>query len=233
MALAARELGAPAVVVMPTTAPPIKIEGAKAFGAEVILEGTTSVDRLRRAQQEAQARGLTMVPPFDHEWIIAGQGTVALEMIEDAPMLDTLVVPIGGGGLASGMAVAAKGLNPSLEIVGVQAELYPSMYAKLRGLKLPCDGDSLAEVHRSVTGARGNAHQPVAVTEVLIGEPGLLGAEHDRGGLSGQVFPEQPAPVFEPPQRMTQIAVGHRRGPDYQRTIGHRVGERGELFRVA
>jgi threo-3-hydroxy-L-aspartate ammonia-lyase len=82
MALAARELGAPAVVVMPTTAPQIKIDGAKAFGAEVIFAGTTSVERRRRAEQEAEARGLTMVPPFDHEWIIAGQGTAGLEILE-------------------------------------------------------------------------------------------------------------------------------------------------------
>src|SRR3546814_5727449 len=77
--------------------------------------------------------------------LIAGQGTVALEMLETAPDIDTLVVPIGGGGLISGMAVAAKALKPGIEVVGVQAELYPSMYAKLRGLKLPCEGDTLAE----------------------------------------------------------------------------------------
>src|SRR5215210_6551756 len=99
MALAARELGAPAVVVMPTTAPKVKVEGARSFGAEVIFAGTTSVERRVRAEAEAAARGLTMVPPFDHEWIIAGQGTAGLEIIEQCPDVAAVVVPIGGGGL--------------------------------------------------------------------------------------------------------------------------------------
>jgi threonine dehydratase len=120
MALAARELGAPAVVVMPTTAPPIKIEGAKAFGAEVILEGTTSAERLARAEAEAAARGLTMVPPFDHEWIIAGQGTVGLEILEQRPDVAAVVVPIGGGGLVAGVAAALKQSNPAVRVVGVE-----------------------------------------------------------------------------------------------------------------
>src|SRR5215210_5035585 len=108
MALAARELGAPAVVVMPTTAPAIKIEGALGFGAEVIFAGTTSVDRRARAEAEAAARGLTMVPPFDHEWIIAGQGTAGLEILEQQPDVAAVFVPIGGGGLLAGVAAAIK-----------------------------------------------------------------------------------------------------------------------------
>src|SRR3954452_867313 len=95
MALAARELGAPAVVVMPTTAPAIKVEGARAFGAEVIFAGTTSAERRVRAEAEAAARGLTMVPPFDHEWIIAGQGTAGLEILEQCPEVAAIVVPVG------------------------------------------------------------------------------------------------------------------------------------------
>lgn len=120
MALAARELGAPAVVVMPTTAPAIKIEGAKAFGAEVILEGTTSAERRARAEAEAAARGLTMVPPFDHEWIIAGQGTAGLEILEQRPDVAAVVVPIGGGGLIAGVAAAIKLSNAAVRIVGVE-----------------------------------------------------------------------------------------------------------------
>ena len=120
MALAARELGARAVVVMPTTAPPIKIEGARAFGAEVILEGTTSVDRLRRAEQEAAARGLTMVPPFDHEWIIAGQGTLGLEILDQRPDVEAILVPVGGGGLLAGVATAVKAVNRSVRVIGVE-----------------------------------------------------------------------------------------------------------------
>ena len=106
MALAARTLGAPAVVVMPTTAPQIKIDGARAFGAEVIFAGTTSAERRARAESEAAARGLTMVPPFDHEWIIAGQATAGLEILEQMPDVAAVLVPIGGGGLAAGVAAA-------------------------------------------------------------------------------------------------------------------------------
>jgi threonine dehydratase len=120
MALAARELGAPAVVVMPTTAPTSKIEGARSFGAEVILEGTTSVDRRVRAESEAAARGLTMVPPFDHEWIIAGQGTAGLEILDQCPDAAAVLVPIGGGGLAAGVSAAIKQSRPSVKVIGVE-----------------------------------------------------------------------------------------------------------------
>jgi threonine dehydratase len=131
MALAARELGAPAVVVMPTTAPDIKIEGARAFGAEVILEGATSADRRRRAEAEAAARGLTMVPPFDHEWIVAGQGTTGLEILEQRPDVAVVLAPIGGGGLAAGIAAAVKQSNPSVKVVGVEPEGAAAMKASL------------------------------------------------------------------------------------------------------
>jgi threonine dehydratase len=120
MALAAQRLGAPAVVVMPTTAPKIKIEGAKSFGAEVILAGTTSNDRRERAEKEAAARGLTMVPPFDHEWIIAGQGTAGLEILEHRPDVAAVLVPIGGGGFVSGVAAAIKQSRPDVKVIGVE-----------------------------------------------------------------------------------------------------------------
>ena len=131
MALAARELGAPAVVVMPTTAPAIKVDGAKAFGAEIILEGTTSADRRARAEAEAAARGLTMVPPFDHEWIIAGQGTAGLEILEQRPDVAVVVVPIGGGGLAAGVAAAIKQSKPSVRVIGVEPVGAAAMKASL------------------------------------------------------------------------------------------------------
>src|SRR5262245_53897333 len=108
MALAARALDAPAVVVMPTTAPAIKVDGVRSFGAEAIFAGTTSVDRRTRAEEEAAARGLTMVPPFDHEWIIAGQGTAGLEILDQLPDVAAVFVPIGGGGLIAGVAAAIK-----------------------------------------------------------------------------------------------------------------------------
>ena len=122
MALAARELGAPAVVVMPTTAPPIKVEGARSYGAEVIFAGTTSADRRQRAEAEAAARGLTMVPPFDHEWIIAGQATIGLEILEQKPDVAAVLAPIGGGGLAAGVAAALKQSRPSVHVIGVEPD---------------------------------------------------------------------------------------------------------------
>jgi len=131
MALAARTLGAPAVVVMPTTAPKVKIEGTRAFGAEVIFEGTTSSDRRARAETEAAARGLTIVPPFDHEWIIAGQGTAGLEILDQLPGVAAVVVPIGGGGLAAGIAMAVKQTRPEVRVIGVEPEGAAGMRASL------------------------------------------------------------------------------------------------------
>jgi len=131
MALAARELGAPAVVVMPKTAPRIKVEGARSFGAEVIFEGTTSVERRARAEHEAAARGLTMVPPFDHEWIIAGQGTAGLEILEQMPDVAAVLVPIGGGGLIAGVAAAIKLTRPSVKVIGVEPEGAAAMKASI------------------------------------------------------------------------------------------------------
>jgi threonine dehydratase len=131
MALAARELGAPAVVVMPETAPQIKVDGARAFGAEVIFAGTTSVERRLRAEQEAGTRGLTMVPPFDHEWIIAGQGTLGLEILEQCPSVETVLVPVGGGGLLAGVGAAIKHTRPSTRVVGVEPAGAAAMKASL------------------------------------------------------------------------------------------------------
>ena len=131
MALAARTLGAPAVVVMPTTAPAIKVEGARGFGAEIILEGTTSAERKARAEAEAAARGLTVVPPFDHEWIIAGQGTIGLEILDQLADVDVIVVPVGGGGLISGVATAVKHLQPRVRVVGVEPAGAAAMKASL------------------------------------------------------------------------------------------------------
>jgi threonine dehydratase len=131
MALAARELGAPAVVVMPKTASRIKVEGARSFGAEVIFEGTTSVDRRVRAEREAAARGLTMVPPFDHLWIIAGQGTAGLEILDQRPDVGAVIVPIGGGGLIAGIAAAIKLSRPEVKVIGVEPEGAAKMKASV------------------------------------------------------------------------------------------------------
>ncbi len=131
MALAARELGAPAVVVMPTTAPQVKIDGTRSFGAEVIFAGTTSTERRARAEAEASARGLTMVPPFDHEWIIAGQGTAGLEILEQEPGVAAVLVPIGGGGLAAGVSAAIKLTRPGVTVIGVEPAGAAAMKASI------------------------------------------------------------------------------------------------------
>jgi len=120
VAIAARALGIPAVVVMPTTAPKIKIEGTTRFGAEVVFEGTTTLHRKARAEQIAAERHLTIVPPFDHEWIIEGQGTLGLEILEQCEDVGTVLVPIGGGGLISGVAAAIKQSRPDVSVVGVE-----------------------------------------------------------------------------------------------------------------
>jgi len=127
VAIAARALGIPAVVVMPTTAPRIKIEGAKSFGAEVVFEGTTTLHRKARAEEIAEERRLTMVPPFDHEWIIEGQGTLGLEILEQFEDMCTVLVPIGGGGLISGVAAAIKQGRPDITVVGVEPSGAASM----------------------------------------------------------------------------------------------------------
>ncbi len=131
VALAAHRRGVPAVIVMPTTAPAIKIRGVKRWGGEVILEGTTSADRRTRAEHEVATRGLTMVPPFDHEAIIAGQGTCALEILEQVPTVGTVVVPVGGGGLVSGVAAALKQMKPDVTVIGVEPAGAPKMTRSL------------------------------------------------------------------------------------------------------
>jgi threonine dehydratase len=131
VALAAKIRGVRAVVVMPTTAPRVKVEGAKALGAEVHFEGTTSLERKARAETLAKAEGLTMVPPFDDPDIIAGQGTVGLEIVEDWPEVDVVLVPIGGGGLAAGVSAAVRALRPRATIVGVEPSGGASMKAAL------------------------------------------------------------------------------------------------------
>jgi threonine dehydratase len=131
VAMAARQLGAPAVIVMPTTAPQVKVDGCKSYGAEVIMAGTTSLDRQARAEQVARERGLTIVPPFDHRQIIIGQGTVGLEILEQCPDVGTVFVPAGGGGLASGTAAAIKQSNPTIRIVAVEPLGAPKMTKSL------------------------------------------------------------------------------------------------------
>ncbi len=122
LACIAAELGVPAVIVMPSTAPSVKVDGARAYGADVVFAGTTSADRKREAERIRDERGLIMVPPFDHPWIIAGQGTLGLEILEDVPDATDIYVPVGGGGLLSGVAAAVKRIRPSTRVIGVEPE---------------------------------------------------------------------------------------------------------------
>lgn len=131
VAMAARRFQVPAVVVMPVSAPVIKVEGARALGAEVLFEGTTSAERKTRAETEASNRGLQMVPPFDDPWIVAGQGTVGLEILRDCPDLAQVLVPIGGGGLIAGIASVIKQCRPEVRVIGVEPRGAATMKASL------------------------------------------------------------------------------------------------------
>ena len=138
-------LGIPVTIVMPVPTPTVKVMQTESVGGKVVLFGETFDDAYKHARQLEEEQGLTFVHPFDDPNVAAGQGTVALEMLESIPSLDMLVVPIGGGGLLSGMGTAARALKPDIGLIGVQAELYPSMYALLNNLQMPCEGDTLAE----------------------------------------------------------------------------------------
>jgi threo-3-hydroxy-L-aspartate ammonia-lyase len=127
VALVAQRFGIPAVVVMPETAPEVKVQGVRRYGAEVIFEGTTTLQRKARAEEELARRGLTMVPPFDDPRVIAGQGTVGLEILEQCPNVTTVFVPAGGGGLISGVGAAIKGMRSGVRIVGVEPDGAPKM----------------------------------------------------------------------------------------------------------
>ena len=138
-------LGIPVTIVMPVPTPTVKVMQTESVGGKVVLFGETFDDAYKYARQLEAEQGLTFVHPFDDPNVAAGQGTVALEMLESTPSLDMLVVPIGGGGLLSGMGTAARALKPDIGLIGVQAELYPSMYALLKNVEMPCEGDTLAE----------------------------------------------------------------------------------------
>jgi threonine dehydratase len=141
----AARLGIPTTIVMPVTTPFVKVEATEAYNADVVLDGETVADAQVRAEAIARERGLTFVHPYDDPLVIAGQGTIALEMLEEAPDLDTLVIPIGGGGLIAGNAIAARAIRPSIQIIGAEAALYPSMWNALGRDAYPVGGPTLAE----------------------------------------------------------------------------------------
>ena len=209
VARAARLLGAPAVVVMPSDAPAVKKSRVEADGAEVVVVGTSSEERQRVAEELAAARGLTIIPPFDDDRIIAGQGTVGLEIAEDLPDVAAVLVPIGGGGLASGVAVAIRALAPGARIVGVEPELAADARQSLREGRIvrwdPADASrTIADGTRTTAiGVRNFAHLSrllddiVTVTEAEIAAGVRLAAEESRL-------------VVEPSGALTVAAVAFR-----------------------
>lgn len=158
----AERLGIPATIVMPRFAPAVKVENTRRFGASVVLEGDTFDDARSHGLQLAVERGLTVVHPYDDLAVAAGQGTIALEMLAEQPQIDTLVVAIGGGGLISGVATAAKSVNPAIEIVGVQTERFPAVWNAVHGRVNDCAQATIADGI--------GVKQPGALTVPLIRE---------------------------------------------------------------
>lgn len=156
----AQRLGLRAVIVMPRFTPGVKVERTRGFGAEVVLHGDSLAEARAHAYQLAQEQQLTFVHPYDDEAIAAGQGTLALEMLEAQPDLDMLIVAIGGGGLIAGVATAAKAVRPGIEVVGVQTQRFPSMFNALRQAELPMGTSTIAE-GIAVT-------QPGTVTQAIV-----------------------------------------------------------------
>jgi threonine dehydratase len=141
----AKRLGIPATIVMPEPTPTVKVTQTAGHGAKVVLCGDMFDDAYARAKELALENGYVFVHPFDDPQVIAGAGTVALEMLEDAPDLDAFVIPIGGGGLMSGVSIASRAIKPDIELIGVEAELYPSMKCEIQDCHMPLGGDTLAE----------------------------------------------------------------------------------------
>jgi threonine dehydratase len=162
----AARLGVRAVIVMPRGTPNTKVKNTQVHGAEVVLEGDTLAAAARHAHARAAREGLTFIHPYDDAAIIAGQGTVALEMLADAPALDALIVPIGGGGLIAGMSSAAKALKPSIEVYGVESKTYCAMYQRLNGLPVEVGGDTIAEG----LAVRDVGELPLAIVRELVRE---------------------------------------------------------------
>jgi len=170
-----QRLGIPVVIVMPRHTPAVKVERTRGFGAEVVTAGDTLEEARDHADALDRERGLTFVHPYDDPAVIAGQGTLGLEMLEAVPSLDTLVISIGGGGLIGGVAAAARALRPSLEVVGVQARRFPAMYNALKGASLPQGESTLAD--GMAVGRPGTITRELAakwVSDVVLVDEGHL-----------------------------------------------------------
>ncbi len=167
----ARRLDIPATIVMPKTTPFTKVKQTREHGARVILEGDTLVEATAHAFMLRDDEGYTFIHPYDDPLIAAGQGTVGLEMLEDVPDLDTLVIPVGGGGLIAGVATAAKAIKPEISVIGVEAAMYPAMFAAFHGREMSAGGATIAEgIAVKTPGAIGMAVARALVDEVVLAE---------------------------------------------------------------
>ena len=175
VAFHAGRMGIPATIVMPKNTPFVKVRKTRGYGADVVLEGETFSEAATEAERLTREKGFTPVHAFNDQDIMAGQGAIGFEIMEVAPDLDALVVPIGGGGLISGVAVAAKSVKPSVEIIGVETELYPSMINFLKGKNKPCGGATMAEgIAVSHVGAKCTPYVREYVKDVLaVTETGI------------------------------------------------------------
>jgi threonine dehydratase len=170
VALAARLFGVPATVVMPTTVSPAKRNGAERLGARIELAGTTTQHRMERAMELVEERGLTLVPPYDHQWIIAGQGTTGREVMQDIPNASTVLVPVGGGGLSAGVATAVKLMNQHTRVVGVEPAGAPKL-SRAREAGHPVTLEKTASIADGLMAVRVGdlpfAHHQVYIDEVV------------------------------------------------------------------
>ena len=175
-----QRMGVPVTIVMPRGTPHVKVQQTREFGATVVIDGEGYDAAYERARVLETERGLVFIHPFDDFDVMAGQGTVALEMLEDAPDLEILPLPIGGGGLISGMATAAKAIKPDIHVIGVEPAMYPSFTARMRGLNAPCGGQTIAERHQRSSG-RWAMHtyevaRPLIDDVLLLEEPSTSNA---------------------------------------------------------
>jgi threonine dehydratase len=173
LAYHAARMGVPVTIVMPKGTPMVKVEHTRGHGAEVVLEGESYDEAADIAQRLREERGLVFVHPFNDYDVMAGQGTVALEMLEDVPDLEILPVPIGGGGLIAGMAVAAKSINPDIRIMGVEPAMYPSFTARMRGMNTNSGGQTIAEgiAVKQVGDQAYSIARPLVEDVLLVEEP--------------------------------------------------------------
>ena len=210
----AQRLNIPATIVMPSFTPLTKVEGTRQYGARVVLHGEGFEDATAHARRLEQEQGLAFVHPYDDTAIIAGQGTVGLELLEAVPGLDVLVVPIGGGGLIAGCAIAARHLRPGIEIIGVEAALYPSVYRLLRRLPPEPGGPTVAEG----IAVKQPGGLTLPVIEELVAEVLLVGEDEIEAAMTRLLESEKIvaegagaaalAAVLAHPQRFTGRTVG-------------------------